>query len=50
VVAREAAARLLKKKLVIRFTHKLFPNIWTSSPLFSTEEELEALADTLSKL
>jgi selenocysteine lyase/cysteine desulfurase len=50
VAAREAAERLLKEKFVVRFIPEPYPYIRASTHLFNTDEELEALAEAVSKL
>jgi selenocysteine lyase/cysteine desulfurase len=50
VTARAAAERLLKEKFVVRFIPEPYPYIRASTHLFNTDEELEALAEAVSKL
>jgi L-cysteine/cystine lyase len=50
VAAKEAAEKLLTQKFVVRFIPEPYPYIRASTHLFNTEEELEALADAVSKL
>jgi selenocysteine lyase/cysteine desulfurase len=50
VAAKEAAEKLLIKKLVVRFIPEPYPCVRASTHLFNTEEELEALAETVSSL
>ena len=50
VAAREAAERLLKERFVVRFIPEPYPYVRASTHLFNTDEELEALAEAVSKL
>jgi selenocysteine lyase/cysteine desulfurase len=50
VAAKEAAKKLLVQKFVVRFIPEPYPYIRASTHLFNTEEELEALAEAVSKL
>jgi L-cysteine/cystine lyase len=50
VAAREAAERLLNEKFVVRFIPEPYPYVRASTHLFNTDEELEALAEAVSKL
>jgi L-cysteine/cystine lyase len=50
VVAKEVTEKLLKQKFVVRFIPEPYPYIRASTHLFNTEEELEGLANAISKL
>ena len=50
VAAKKAAEKLLAEKLVVRFILEPYPYVRASTHLFNTEEELEALAEAVSKL
>jgi L-cysteine/cystine lyase len=50
VAAKEAAEKLLTQTFVVRFIPEPYPYIRASTHLFNTEEELEALAEAVSKL
>jgi L-cysteine/cystine lyase len=50
VAAKEAAERLLQREFVVRFIPEPYPYVRASTHLFNTEEELEALAEAVSKL
>jgi L-cysteine/cystine lyase len=50
VAAKEAAERLLAQRFVVRFIPEPYPYVRTSTHLFNTEEELEALAEAVGKL
>jgi L-cysteine/cystine lyase len=50
VTAKEAAERLLKEKFVVRFIPEPYPYVRASTHLFNTDEELEALAEAVSRL
>jgi L-cysteine/cystine lyase len=50
VAAKEAAEKLLAEKFVVRFIPEPYPYVRASTHLFNTEEELEALAEAVSKL
>lgn len=48
--AKDAVEKLLAKKFVVRFIPEPYPYVRASTHLFNTEEELEALAQAVSKL
>ncbi len=50
VAAKDAAQQLLAQKFVVRFIPEPYPYVRASTHLFNTEEELEALAEAISKL
>jgi L-cysteine/cystine lyase len=50
IAAKEAVEKLLTQKFVVRSIPEPYPYIRASTHLFNTEEELEALADAVSKL
>ena len=50
VAPREAAEKLLAQEFVVRFIPEPYPYVRASTHLFNTEEELEALAEAVSKL
>ena len=50
VAAREAAEKLLAQRFVVRFIPEPYPYVRASTHLFNTDEELEALAEAVSKL
>ena len=50
VTPREAAEKLLAQEFVVRFIPEPYPYVRASTHLFNTEEELEALAEAVSKL
>ncbi len=50
VPAKEVAEKLLTQKFVVRFIPEPYPYVRASTHLFNTEEELEALAEAISKL
>jgi selenocysteine lyase/cysteine desulfurase len=50
VTAREAAEKLLAQRFVVRFIPEPYPYVRASTHLFNTDEELEALAEAVSKL
>ncbi|MGH3144713.1 MAG: aminotransferase class V-fold PLP-dependent enzyme, partial [Rubrobacter sp.] len=50
VEAREAAERLLQQRFVLRFVPGPNPCVRASTHLFNTDEELEALAETVGRL
>ena len=50
VAPKEAAEKLLAQELVVRFIPEPYPYIRASTHLFNTEEELEDLAEAVSKL
>ncbi len=50
VATKEAVENLLAQKFVVRFIPEPYPYVRASTHLFNTEEELEALAEAVSKL
>ncbi len=50
VAPREAAEKLLAQEFVVRFIPEPYPYVRASTHLFNTEEDLEALAEAVSKL
>ena len=50
VAPQEAAEKLLAQEFVVRFIPEPYPYVRASTHLFNTEEELEALAEAVSKL
>jgi len=50
VAAREAAERLLEQRFVLRYVPARVPYVRASTHLFNTEEELEALTETVGRL
>ncbi len=50
VAPREAAEKLLAQEFVVRFIPEPYPYVRVSTHLFNTEEDLEALAEAVSKL
>ncbi len=50
VAPKEAAEKLLAREFVVRFIPEPYPYVRASTHLFNTEEELEALAEAVSKL
>jgi L-cysteine/cystine lyase len=50
VAAREAAEKLLAQRFVVRFIPEPYPYVRASTHLFNTDEELEVLAEAVSKL
>jgi L-cysteine/cystine lyase len=50
VAAKEAAERLLEEEFVVRFIPEPYPYVRASTHLFNTDEELEALAEAVSRL
>ena len=50
VAAKDAAERLLEQRYVVRFIPEPYPYVRASTHLFNTEEELEALAEAVSRL
>jgi len=50
VAAKEAAEKLLAREFVVRFIPQPYPYVRASTHLFNADEELEALAGTISKL
>ena len=50
VAPRETAEKLLAQEFVVRFIPEPYPYVRASTHLFNTEEELEALAEAVSKL
>ena len=50
VAAQDAAERLLDRRFVVRFIPEPYPYVRASTHLFNTEEELEALAEAVSRL
>ena len=49
VVPKEAAEKLLAQEFVVRFIPEPYPYVRASTHLFNTEEELESLAEAVSK-
>jgi len=50
VAAKEAAERLLEQRFVLRYVPARVPYVRASTHLFNTEEELEALTETVGRL
>jgi selenocysteine lyase/cysteine desulfurase len=50
VAAKEAAEKLLAQRFVVRFIPEPYPYVRASTHLFNTDEELEALAEAVSRL
>jgi len=50
VAPKDAAEKLLAQEFVVRFIPEPYPYVRASTHLFNTEEELEALAEAVSKL
>ena len=50
VAPQETAEKLLAQEFVVRFIPEPYPYVRASTHLFNTEEELEALAEAVSKL
>ena len=50
VAAKEVAEKLLANKFVLRYIPEPYPYVRASTHLFNTEEELEALAEIISRL
>ncbi len=50
VAAKDAAERLLEEEFVVRFIPEPYPYVRASTHLFNTDEELEALAEAVSRL
>ncbi len=50
IAPKEAAEKLLAQEFVVRFIPEPYPYVRASAHLFNTEEELEALAEAVSKL
>jgi len=50
VAAKESAEKLLAQKFVVRFIPEPYPYVRASTHLFNTDEELEALAQAVSRL
>jgi selenocysteine lyase/cysteine desulfurase len=50
VAPQEAAEKLLAQEFVVRFIPDPYPYVRASTHLFNAEEELEALAESVSKL